>query len=190
MYKSKFRERRERRYRKKTTTKKDAETHLPYLKKKVAELDAKLKDKDLTKERDLDGIVEGIIDGLHEIDDYLPTGLDDTLNAVEEHGLDPKNILNLLLPLVNVFNYWKYLTNKHHRKQTKILDDHLRSDKSGTTTEKATAHDTVVDKLNSLDEPKYKDLIPLAVISIAAAYAKPPYGSLAGAILSQFTILK
>ena len=164
--------------RKQRMSREEVENVLPYLKKKTSNLDSKLKDRDLTNEKDISGIVEGIIDSLHEIDDYLPTGINNTVEAIEQHGLDPKNILNLLIPLVNVFNYWKYLMKKYYRKQTDILKKHLPD------------HETLKQELAKLEKPKHTDLIPLAVLSVASAYAKPPYGSLAGAILSQFTIIK
>lgn len=190
MDKNSFREKREKRYRNMTkTNKRNVKTHIPYLEKKTDDLKTKFKNKDLTTQKNLDEIVEGIIEGLHEIDDYLPNGINDTLDAVKEQGLDIKNILSFLIPLVNVFNYWKYLTNKYHREQNKILGETLL-ETNMSETQKANAHDNIVVKLNNLSEPQYKDLIPLAIISITTAYARPPYGSLAGAILSQFTILK
>ena len=192
MNRNEIRKQRRERYelKQKMMGKEEVENIMPYLKEKTSILDSKIKDKDLTNEKNINGIIEGIIDTLHEIDDYLPAGIDDSLNSIKEHGLDSKNILNFLIPLVNVFNYWKYLTNKYHRKQTNVLEENLISNVGTNEQDKANAHDKVVEKLNSLDKPKYSDLVPLAIISIATAYAKPPYGSLAGVVLSQFTILK
>ena len=67
----------------------DEEDTIEYLIEKVKTLENKLPKKKIksgnVKNKDLEDVVEGLIEGLEEIDDYLPDGLNSATELIEEN---------------------------------------------------------------------------------------------------------
>jgi hypothetical protein len=171
-------------------------TNLEYLKKKVKNLENMLPTDKLkngtAKSRDLENIIEGVVEGLEEIDEYLPHGINSATELIDENKekLTGKlgQSLKLLIPLSTVLTYWNYLNRVYHKKIEAIVEKHHNPEPDNDDAH-TQASKNIHSERSTLKAPKYKDLLPLLVFTLTAHYTKKgPYATILGSLIAQFTL--
>ena len=132
--------------------------------------------------KDLENIIEDIIEGLDDIDDSIEGGIGYISEAVNDNISKEKQpvLIKLFLALIPVYLRWKKLESDYHKKTYKAVDAAINTGDPNAA-EKAKIESRAY-------KPEYKDLIPIFILSIIANYSVGQYKSLFSSILSKFPV--
>lgn len=156
-----------------------------YLEQKLKTLKKKIPNKKTLgkslNNKDLENIIEDIVEGLGEIDNSFEGGIASVSDALNDNISKEKQpeLIKFLVALIPVYFRWNKLVSDYHELTYKAVDAAIVIDPTTAAAAKTASR---------VHKPEYKDLIPMFILSIVTFYSVGEYKNFFNTLLNKFPV--